>query len=222
MVDEDAVKEAFLKIKQDILELRQEIYDLKNSLLRYPTDIQQISQNDNEVQHIIDRDRAYLQCSIGNDGVPTDRQTDRQTTDRQAFEPSETNYYMQKTIRFTDDKLGKAIKNGNIIALVTGLKEEMRQNFLKLTKQEFFIFSVVYSLDDQGIQVTYPVIAERTRLSESSIRDYVSRLIEKGIPLEKSKINNKQVIIKIKEELKNLATLDSLVKLKEFSSDRAY
>jgi len=228
MADEDAIREAFSHIKQDIIDLKREIYFLKREIIDLkaknapiPTHIQQTNQEIEQTQHIISPDKPYLPSSIGNDGVPTDKQTDNKQTNRQALEPYFNTISLSQTSQFPDDKLEKSTQTGSLMSLVTNLKEEMRQNFLKLTKQEFLIFSVVYSLDDEGVQVTYPLIAAKTRLSESSIRDYISRIIEKGITLEKHKINNKQVIIRVKDELKSLATLDSLVKLREFSIDKA-
>jgi hypothetical protein len=226
MADEDAIREAFSHIKQDIVDLKREIYFLKREIIDlkarkpvFPTDIQQTNQHTDSTQHIIGQDKPYLLSSIGNDGVPTDKQTDNKQTNRQASEPYFNAISLPKTSQFPDDKIEKSTKTSDLINLVTNLKEEMRQNFLKLTRQEFLIFSVVYSLDDEGIQVTYPLVAEKTRLSESSIRDYIARIVGKGIPLEKHKINNKQVIIRVKDELKSLATLDSLVKLREFGID---
>jgi len=236
MAEEDAIRDAFFRIKQDIFDLKGEIELLKREIISlkvrkiaFPTDTQQTGLQANSVQHIIQGDKPYLQSSIGNDGVPTDKQTDNKQTNRQVseayFKPnisiSESPFPDDKRRKtgFEAEKLGRT---DNLMALVSGLKEELRQNFLKLTKQEFLVFSVVYSLDSQGIQVTYPLVAEKTKLSESSIRDYIARITGKGIPLEKQKINNKQVIIKVKDELRSLTTLDSLVKLREFGSGKAY
>jgi len=227
MTEEDAIREAFSRIKQDILELKQEIsllkqeiYAIKQDKLENPTDLQQIAITEERPQHINQGDKPYLLSSIGNDGVPTDKQTDNKQTNRQVSEAyfKLNNYAPEK--QFTDDKQDNMCQKDNLMALVSGLKEELRQSFLKLTKQEFLVFSVIYGLDDQGVQVTYPVVAEKTKLSESSIRDYILRIMGKGIPLEKQKINNKQVIIKVKPELRNLTTLDSLIKLREFGLDK--
>ena len=41
--------------------------------------------------------------------------------------------------------------------------------------------------------VDYKTLSKRLNLTESSIRDYVGKLIKKGIPVEKTKINNKMI-----------------------------
>jgi hypothetical protein len=51
-------------------------------------------------------------------------------------------------------------------------------------------------------------------LTESSIRDYIGRLIKKGIPLDKVKINNKTIHISISQNLKKVATLPTILQLR--------
>ena len=62
-------------------------------------------------------------------------------------------------------------------------------------------------------------IAIKAGLTESSVRDYISRLIHKGIPLKKERINNKSIVISVPDELKSLATLDNLTRLKQYDVD---
>ena len=76
------------------------------------------------------------------------------------------------------------------------------------------VFSLIYSLDQSGEEVDYPVLAARLSLSESSIRDYVGRLIKKGIPVEKVKINNKTVHLSISPNLKKIASLSTILQLR--------
>lgn len=96
------------------------------------------------------------------------------------------------------------------------LKQEFKEKFKKLTQQEFMIFSSLYSLEEQTNQVTYKDLAINTGLTESSIRDYISKLIVKGIPILKERINNKLVLLKIAPELKNLTTLEALYNITSY------
>jgi len=125
------------------------------------------------------------QISTGNEGVPTDRQQ----TD---------NHYANLDLKM----------------VVAQLKEELRRKFSSLTKQEFKVFSAIYTLEEQG-KVTYSNLASMLKLTESSIRDYVMRLERKGIPIVKVRINNKIVVLHVREELRKLASLDALVKLRD-------
>lgn len=103
----------------------------------------------------------------------------------------------------------------DVLGAVTQLKIELKQKFRKLTKQEFRVFSAIYMLEEQNGAVDYPVLANKLGLSETAIRDYIMKLIKKRIPLVKTKVNNKKVTLNIRQELRQLATLDHLVKMRE-------
>ena len=88
--------------------------------------------------------------------------------------------------------------------------------FKRLTQQEMLIFSTLYSLEEQNLdEITYKLISNNLNLSESSIRDYINRLIHKGIPIIKTRQNNKTISLKISENLKKIATLATILKLRD-------
>ena len=78
------------------------------------------------------------------------------------------------------------------------------------------VFSTIYKLEDQGNkEITYNLISKTLKLSESSIRDYIRRMLKKGIYIKKEKINNKKLILFISPNLKKIATLPTILKLRE-------
>jgi predicted transcriptional regulator len=139
----------------------------------------------------------YLPISIGNQGVQTDRQqTDnRQTTDRQ----------IQNSIENADE----------ILDSLDSLKKEIRLKFKRLTEQEILVFSALYQLDESNGFADYKTLSVKLNLTESSIRDYVRRLINKGVPIEKNKLNNKSIQLSISNSLKKIATLPTILQLRE-------
>lgn len=167
--------------------------------------------------------------SIGNEGVPADRQqTDnrqinglKQTFDSQNKErpgltsdfPLSSQSSPSSSNRTSSPDSFKFSSPLSISNLLNNLKKDLGEKFKRLTKKEFLIFSVLYTLEEETGKVTYSDIAKRTGLTESSIRDYISRLVNKKIPIIKEKINNKLVILRISKELKDLATLDKLSRL---------
>ncbi|MCR4285167.1 MAG: winged helix-turn-helix domain-containing protein [archaeon] len=212
----DLIKEAFLKIKEEIKSLKEEINLLREGLLelhtlqtnkgsptaekRTPTDKQtNTSQNvPLEVSY-----NPNLQSSIGNRGVPTDRQTDRQT-DR------------HNEIPFENPIISDFRKANEVLASLDSLKRGIRIKFKKLTSQEMVVFSEIYLLEDQNnTQITYKLLSERLNLSESSVRDYINKLIKKGVPIDKIKQNNKTIFLKISQDLKNITNLDTITHLRE-------
>jgi predicted transcriptional regulator len=214
MVKEDKLKEAFSKIKEDILSLKSEISELKRTLSVENTQTdRQINQTDTYIQtdrqtvpqEIKGLKSQNSRVSTGNQGVQTDRQTNRQTDNHnQKFALSEQNNGITRI-----EEVSKVLDS------LDEIKKELRSQFKKLTPQEMLIFSTIYQLEDQNISVNYGSISSKTNLSESSIRDYVQKLIKKGIPLEKIKENNKKVTLSIPRNFKKIASLSTIISLRE-------
>jgi hypothetical protein len=219
MINEDAVKDSFKKIKSEMRYLASEIFSIKSQIQELndlisqinlinnmnnqsstsSTNTQQIGENPADNTYYNEELSPNYPSSIGNEGVPADRQ---QTVSRQVIE--------EKAQESTQKHLDES---QNISRLIDSLKNDLKQKFRSLTKQEFLVFSLVYSLTEEHGEANYKALALRSKLTESSIRDYISRLEHKGIPLIKEKKNNKLVVIRVPKELRDIAALDSLVKL---------
>ena len=91
----------------------------------------------------------------------------------------------------------------------------MVKELLLVLEQELLVFSALYQIDEEKGYADYKSIAIKTNLTESSIRDYIRRLINKDIPLTKEKINNKTIKLSISDSLKRVATLSTIIKLRE-------
>ncbi len=240
---EEQIRAAFMKVKQEmdylkgeISLLKLEILGLKDMLIKL-----QNTQNRGEIPSVyISTDSKHtstypatsthtstvpqeieglkypnLGISIGNEGASTDRQTDRQT-DKSPEIPPEIPFetHIEKPTKITmETDIQKASK---ILDSLDKLKREIRFKFKKVTQQEMLVFSTIYQLEEQDPdKVTYKEVAVRLSLSESSIRDYVQRMINKGIPIKKHKINNKKLILSISSNLKKIAPLSTIIQLRE-------
>ncbi len=148
-----------------------------------------------------------LGTSMRNGGVPTDRQTDQQTDNFPHF------YAQSSPSKPLNQHLYEA---SEILASLDGIKKEIRLKFKQMTQQEMLVFSTIYQLEEQSSEgVEYRQIAQKLGLSESSIRDYTQKLIQKGIPIEKLKLNNKKILLRISPKLKEIAPLEALLRLRE-------
>jgi len=86
----------------------------------------------------------------------------------------------------------------------------------QLTPQEMLVFSTLYALEEQNIpEITYKKLSDKLSLSESSIRDYTNKLIKKGVPVNKTRQNNKTIVLKISSDLKNIASLATINSLRD-------
>jgi hypothetical protein len=233
----DPIKEAFSKAKQDIAEVRESISYLHEEIISLKQSIEEIKQSLNN-QTICQSDQqtdteefsAFQQIkstentselsiptdkfthyglksqnkpfSTGNKGVPTDRQTNQQTDQHTG----------NKGVPTQKDHIQKV---SELLQSLDEIKQEVRIKFKKLTAQEMIVFATIYQLEEESIQATYSIIANKLSLSESSIRDYTQRIIKKGIPLLKTKENNKKVSLAISPELKKIAALSTIIQLRE-------
>jgi len=224
----DQIKDAFQRVKQDMDSMEKEIALLKQFLSENKEKLSEIDKTIKEIQSNLSRftikpsvntstndlqNSTYpthsptdnltfkalkgqnMPISTGNEGVPTDRQTNQQTNQQ-----TEKTYF------------GDAFE---ILNSLDNIKKEIRNKFKKITDQEFLVFSTIYQVTEESNYVDYKSISQRLNLTESSIRDYVGKLIKKGIPVEKTKINNKVVQLSISEKLKKIAPLPVIFQLRE-------
>jgi len=106
-------------------------------------------------------------------------------------------------------------KAHQIFNSLDSIKKQIRIKFKKITPQEMLVFSTIYQLEEQQFVVDYSLIAAKTKLSESSIRDYVQKLVKKGIPVDKTKENNKKITLSVHPDLKKIASLNTILQLRE-------
>ena len=227
----DPVKEAFFKVKQDISDLKEELEAISSELIELkqilnpthiPTHIPTQDSLQQTNRHSIPTDNLnelynmpleavkspISDISTGNRGVPTDRQTNQQT-DRHII--SNTKSPFQASI--TSPPSLKQVSE--VLNSLDDLKKDLRRQFKKLTSQEMLVFATIYQLEEEGLIVDYSLISTKLKLSESSIRDYALKIMRKGVPLTKIKENNKKVILSIPLELKKMASLQTLIALRE-------
>ena len=239
----DYIKEAFQKVKEDITNLnyelssiKEELNEIQNSLLHIfslvssttdtsthistekpsnPT-LRQMNKTDNISINTINTDIYQFKgkntplnnSSSGNDGVSTDRQTDRQTD----TSTGNKGVISPKSSHNNIDNISKTI---TILNQLDEIKRDLRIKVKKLTNQEMLVLSTIYQLEDQGHLVDYNLLSNYLSLTQSSIRDYVQRISVKGIPLLKEKVNNKRVILHISDDFRKLASLNTLISLRD-------
>lgn len=238
------VKEAFSKIKQEMEELKEEIFSIKqefaslsnslkafldqnspNKLIRSAEECAEVPKNvpnfvprfknvsfgtsedlkEQEIQNIKEISLKDT-FSIGNKGVSALRQQIGNTSAHLDVQNKEAKEALAET-----GVSSKALQEN-----IEKLKHTLRGIFKTLTKQEFFVFALLYQLEDElGRSVSYFELAERANLSPNSLRDYMSKLISKKVPIIKEKTNNRQILLKIAPELRNIETLENLMKIVE-------
>lgn len=179
------------------------------TLDRYPTHTPTVPQ---EVKGL---KTANIAFSSGNRGVPTDRQTNRQT------DQHTQNTQILPDLNFKSKDFNSPIESSILEAetalnSINSIKKDIKKSFSSLTQQEMLVFSTIYQFEEKDPQnTTYEAISHQLGLSESSIRDYTLKLIKKGIPIKKTKVNNRKILLSISNELKKIASLSTILQLRE-------
>jgi DNA-binding MarR family transcriptional regulator len=244
----EQIKEAFTKVKKDVFLLQEEIYFIKKDIESLKEIIEDLisfskqivpkkeeewkralpTQEENfQTEHQnIPTDNGYFKplkhqnqgISIGNDGVPTDKQTNQQTNQQTDFSLEIEKKAINQRINSKSEPSEKKDSFKEAVSMLESLdniKKELRLKFKKLTEQELLVFSTLYQLEEEQGYADYKTIALKLNLTESSIRDYIGKLIKKGIPVDKIKINNKSIQLKISPSLKKIATLPTILLLRD-------
>ena len=209
-MDKDPIKEAFSRAKTDIQSLKDQFSSILN-------EIQDIKRTLNTISNQ-QTDRQTNQQIV--------RQTDQHINEADIQQSNElyelpTNDWPYKRLnRQTNnpgkiDKIAAIDRVSEILESLDSMKKELRSKFKHLTNQEMLVFSTIYQLEEEGFSVDYPMVSQKLHLTESSIRDYVLKLTKKGIPINKIKENNKKIYLKITPEFKQLASLDTILSLRE-------
>ncbi|MBI2507824.1 hypothetical protein HYV89_02620 [Candidatus Woesearchaeota archaeon] len=111
--------------------------------------------------------------------------------------------FNKQTNQQTNQQLNKQtiIQQTNAISR---LNEDLEAHFSSLTRQEFLVFLSLYQIEEEIGDVKFSDLAAYLHLSESSIRGYVNRLIQKGSPILRKKVNNKVINLSLSSDFRSL------------------
>lgn len=217
----DLIKEAFGKVKQDIATLQHEMQQTNQQIQRVQKTLADLSQQiasiqqTNTLQIPTNQQKKkvlteqYGQISTGNEGVTTNQQINQQTNQHTGNE----GVFPQEQIPTLQQKDLNELST--IVSSYQEVQKQLRNQIKTLTKQEFTVYATIYQLQLEGIIVDYPTIAQRLHLSEISAREYILKLLKKGIPLIKTKHNNKKILLSIPTAMTQSASLPTLLALYE-------
>lgn len=82
----------------------------------------------------------------------------------------------------------------------------------RLNRREQEVFLVIYTLEEEKGSVTYEDIAKRLGISEQLAGNYVTSIIEKGVPIIKRYINSKPHL-RLDPEFKTLQAKENILQL---------
>ena len=227
MADNDQLKIAFYKVKQDITYLSEELNILKDKLKEQKNEIKDLI---NEIKSlnttILD---LKNNISTGNNGV---NQSINHLINQSIINQSDNHLNMPEMPINTDKPQNKGREEANqsfnqsinqqstnhLINQIQerqlkGVTEEINKVFSSLSKQELKLFLTIYQLEDDGIGVSYKAISLKMQLSEHCIRSHLSSLLRKNTPIVKKRMNNHTNLLSISKEFRALNLKQRLINL---------
>lgn len=96
----------------------------------------------------------------------------------------------------------------------SGIAIAKRNNFdvNRLNRREQEVFLVIYTLEEEKGSVTYYDIAEKLGMSEQLAGNYVTSLIEKGVPIIKKYLNSRPYL-RLDPDFKTLQAKENILQL---------
>jgi len=106
------------------------------------------------------------------------------------------------------DQIQMYLESNSNIAFAKGNNFDVK----RLNRMEQQVFLVIYTLEEEKGSLTYEDIARKLSISEQLASNYVTSLIEKGVPIMKRYINSKPYL-KLDPEFKTLQTKENILQL---------
>ena len=128
-----------------------------------------------------------------------------------------SNYEYLCEIDYKINKLSEKIEQIQLfLEQNSGFKTTKKPKFQPkpLTNNEQDVFLVLYTLEEKKGAVSYAEIAKRTGLSEDLVSDYITRMIEKNVPIIKRYVNN-QPLLRLDPQFKRIQAKENILKLNQ-------
>ena len=190
---QEKVFNSFKKVKEDIDFLRKELNKVKEFLLLQNKELISLKTKIKEQNDlIITKSERNNKSSTGNDRA--------------------INNHQQSSTIINNDFTTEAISYGTQNKLIRTLIEN---KFRSLTDMEFSVFMAIYQLEEELGKVTYKDIARKFNLTEATVRNHITNLITKGIPIEKERLFNKRTLFYINKDFRELNMASKILELRQ-------
>ena len=110
------------------------------------------------------------------------------------------------------ERLGERIDHLQMQLEGSGLVIQRNFDVKKLNRREQEVFLVIYTLEEEKGSITYDDVASKLGISEHLAGNYVTSLIEKGVPIIKKYFNSKPHL-RLDPVFKTLQTKENILQL---------
>jgi len=128
----------------------------------------------------------------------------------------QANYEYIAKLDLKIDKLAEQIEKIQIFLQKNSTfkaKKTNKFNIQPLTKKEQEIFLILYTLEERK-SITHKEIARKALLTEALVRDCITSMMEKGVPIIKKYFNNKSYL-RLDSDFKSLQAKENILKIEQ-------
>ena len=190
---EDKVSNSFIKVRKDMNFIVQELNKVKKFLILKNNEISSLKSQINALDELINTKLVQIQSiSTGNGRVINPHQQSSTIINNDLSTRKNFNENQEKPMRML-----------------------IESKFRSLTDMEFAIFMTIYELEENLGKVTYKDIANKFNLTEATIRNHITNLVNKGIPIDKERLFNKRTLFYIKKDFRELNIASRLLEIRQ-------
>ena len=190
---EEKVKKSFVKAKEDMEFLRQEVNKVKKFLLLKNNEISDLKSQIKALNDLISSKIEQIRVSsTGNDGAITHHHSSSSIIINDLSTEENLDKNSQKPLRML-----------------------IENKFRSLTDMEFAIFMTIYQLEEELGKVTYQDIAKKFNLTEATVRNHITNLINKSVPIDKERSFNKKTVFYINKSFRELNITSKILELRQ-------
>jgi predicted transcriptional regulator len=194
---EENVLNSFKKVKEDINFLRQKLNKVEKFLLLKNREILSLKSEIGALNDLINNKKEFKQqISTGNERVINDHQ-------QSSTMLNNAQQWSKREVLDENKPIRILIEN----------------KFRSLTDREFSVFMIIYQLEEELGKVTYKDIAMKLNLSEATVRNFITSLMNKGIPIDKERLFNKKTLFYVKKDFRDLNMASQLLELRQISKN---
>lgn len=195
------IKKSFFNVKEDISILKEDNKAYKMDNKEIKDNLANLSEKMDKIALLLENKdkKTFFNFSSGNEGVVNSQQS---TINNSQQSSTMINNPQQSTIE-------------NLKKDIDKINSSLTFKFKSITDRELSVFLAIYDLELEKSEVSYTEIANKLKLTESTIRTNVNSLIKKGLPIQKERFFNKKVTLTISQDFRNLNLLNKILEIRK-------
>jgi len=203
---QEKVKNSFSNVKLDLEKVNNRVDSLEKAVISNTNEILALKSKIDEIFEILNNKKENIVLSKGSSGKTLKPVDGRRWSTMVHDGP--------RWSTMVDDQHSQIKKQAE------NQPDDITELFKNLTDREFSVFMAIFEIEKQYGEVTYAQIANQLNTTESTAKTAVSRLLRKGIPIQKERPFNKKTLLFIKKDFHDHNLLQKLINSRQNTNNQ--